>query len=171
MQPCCICSLSSLSTRCIGSGGSSSSVGWQQTVCNVETYESHGEALVLSNWDLRCIGCPRGTEIFEIFNLPSLSDGYYEFGIGGSQICGHGKIRSKCRRCGGGSLCGHAKYRSDCSICGSYIGQGSLCKQGIRKARCQECLDLIVFVIQCINRKKAGTPRINIYFILLRNYI
>ena len=36
---------------------------------------------------------------------------------GGSQICEHGRDRSKCKECGGGSICEHGRQRYHCKEC------------------------------------------------------
>ena len=55
---------------------------------------------------------------------------------GGSSICEHERVRSKCKECGCSSgYCEHGRERRRCKDCGG----GGICEHGQRRTRCTEC--------------------------------
>jgi len=54
---------------------------------------------------------------------------------GGSQICEHGRQRSRCKECGGARICEHGGRRSRCKEGGG----GGICEHGRQRSSCKEC--------------------------------
>ena len=54
---------------------------------------------------------------------------------GASNICKHGREKSRCKDCGGSSICEHGRRKTQCKDCGG----SSICEHGRRKTRCKDC--------------------------------
>ena len=54
---------------------------------------------------------------------------------GGTGVCEHQRIRSRCKDCGGSSICEHQRIRSRCKDCG---GSG-ICEHQRQRSQCKDC--------------------------------